>query len=103
MNSTVGTSALFHGAPVKVMGRAIYNMPKLTYQGSLANFFCEICQVDGQLFEAFNSWMRANNQFNGSFYKEVSSLSPEGDVCDKVLAPRELTQRENAPHHVKTE
>ena len=70
MNSTVGTSALYHGAPTKVMGRAIYNIPGLTYQGSLANFFCEICKVDEELFKAFNRWMREHNQINGSFYKE---------------------------------
>ena len=69
MNSTVGTSALYHGAPVKVMGRAIYNIPELTYQGSLANFFCEIGKVDDELFRAFNRWMREHNQINGSFYK----------------------------------
>lgn len=69
MNSTVGTSALYHGAPVKVMGRAIYNIPELTYQNSLANFFCEISKVDSELFKAFNRWMREHNQINGSFYK----------------------------------
>ncbi len=86
MNSTVGTSALLHKAPVKVMGRAIYNIPQLTYQGSLANFFCEVCVVDTKLFKAFNRWMRENNQYNGSFYKEARGMSPERAICDRLCA-----------------
>lgn len=84
MNSTVGTSALYHHAPVKVMGRAIYNMPELTYQGPLANFFCEIDKVDTELFESFNRWMRAHNQINGSFYKEAPGMSPEREICERL-------------------
>jgi capsule polysaccharide modification protein KpsS len=84
MNSTVGTSALYHHAPVKVMGRAIYNLPELTYQGSLANFFCEIDKVDDDLFASFNRWMRTNNQINGSFYKEVAGTSPEREICERL-------------------
>jgi capsule polysaccharide modification protein KpsS len=84
MNSTVGTSALYHHAPVKVMGRAIYNIPQLTYQGSLANFFCEIDKVDGELFDAFNRWMREHNQINGSFYKEAEGTNPEREICDRL-------------------
>tara|TARA_R110002073_G_scaffold256849_5_gene419562 strand:+ start:14194 stop:15447 length:1254 start_codon:yes stop_codon:yes gene_type:complete len=84
MNSTVGTSALYHHAPVKVMGQAIYNMPELTYQGSLANFFCEIDKVDTQLFSDFNRWMRETNQFNGSFYKITPGVSPEGAILKRL-------------------
>lgn len=84
MNSTVGTSALYHKAPVKVMGRAIYNVPELTYQGSLANFFCEIDKVDENLFRDFNRWMREHNQFNGSFYKETPGISPEKEICRRL-------------------
>lgn len=83
MNSTVGTSALNHKVPVKVMGRAIYNFPGLTYQGSLASFFCEICSVDTTLFHAFNNWMCDHNQFNGSFYKQVPGVSPERAICER--------------------
>ncbi len=93
MNSTVGTSALYHGAPVKVMGRAIYNIPELTYQGSLANFFCEIDKVDEELFKSFNRWMRENNQINGSFYKTGTV-----DTASEVLRfLRERAETSNQP------
>ena len=86
MNSTVGTSALYHEAPVKVMGRAIYNVPELTYQGSLANFFCEIGKVDTELFRDFNRWMREHNQINGSFYKIAAGIRPEREICERLDA-----------------
>lgn len=38
INSTTGIQALHHGKPVIALGRAIYNLPKLTYQGSLDQF-----------------------------------------------------------------
>ncbi|MCP4449434.1 MAG: capsular biosynthesis protein [Myxococcales bacterium] len=88
MNSTVGTSALYHQAPVKVMGRAIYNVPQLTYQGSLANFFCEIGKVDTALFRDFNRWMREHNQYNGSFYKVSEGICPEQEICERLVGPK---------------
>lgn len=84
MNSTVGTSALYHQAPVKVMGRAVYDIPELTYQGSLANFFGEIGKVDTGLFRDFNRWMREHNQINGSFYKATLGVSPEREICERL-------------------
>ena len=74
MNSTVGTSALFHRAPVKVMGRAIYDIPGLTTQAPLDQFFQSPDQVDHELYEQFMRWLRANNQVNGSFYKRVRAI-----------------------------
>lgn len=80
INSTVGTSALFHHTPTKVMGRAIYDLPGLTCQRSLASFFAEPGEVDVTLYEHFNRWLREANQINGSFYKRalgtVSGLDP---------------------------
>jgi len=39
VNSTVGLSALHHGAPTKVCGHALYDIPGLTYQGTLDQFW----------------------------------------------------------------
>lgn len=99
MNSTVGTSALYHQAPVKVMGRAIYNVPELTYQGSLANFFCEIGKVDSELFRDFNRWMREHNQINGSFYKAAPGICPEREICARLDAADSADEeREDREH-----
>jgi capsule polysaccharide modification protein KpsS len=69
MNSTVGLSSLHHATPVKVLGKAVYDIPGLTYQGSLEEFFGEIARVDTALYMNFHRWLRETSQFNGSFYK----------------------------------
>lgn len=74
MNSTVGTSSMYHGTPVKVLGRAVYDVPGLTSTNSLAEFFNEPGEVDSELFDAFCTWMRVTNQVNGSFYKRVPGI-----------------------------
>lgn len=38
LNSTSGLSALIHHMPVKVLGRVHYDIPGMTFQGSLADF-----------------------------------------------------------------
>jgi len=71
MNSTVGLSALYHGAPVKVLGRAVYDIPEMTSQASLAEFLQDPGKVDEALVEAFFRYLRHQSQINGSFYKRI--------------------------------
>ncbi len=75
MNSTVGLSSLQEGTPVKVMGAAIYDLPKLVCQRPLAEFFTRPGTVDKQLCDAFCRWLRASNQINGSFYKRLEGAT----------------------------
>ena len=92
MNSTVGTSSLHHQTPVKVLGRAVYDIPELTDQRSLSEFFAgEPQQVDSELYGIWCRYLRATNQLNGSFYREVDGISPERDarrVAFKQASPR---------------
>ncbi len=67
-NSTVGLSSLYHGTPVKALGRAIYDQPGLTAQCSLARFWTEPPPVDRARVQAFQSELVATCQANGSFY-----------------------------------
>lgn len=68
LNSTVGCSSLHHGTPVKVLGRAIYDIPGLTYQGTLASFWRDPGSVDRQLFRKYRAGLIAMSQINGCFY-----------------------------------
>jgi capsule polysaccharide modification protein KpsS len=78
MNSTVGPSALFHKTPVKVLGRAIYDIAGMTFQGTLEQFFTEPGEVDSALFTAFTNWLRVANQVNGSFYRRHDPSTATG-------------------------
>jgi capsular polysaccharide export protein len=53
INSTVGLQALERGAPVKVLGAALYNRPGLTEQGSLDEFWQSAKAADPRVIEQF--------------------------------------------------
>jgi capsule polysaccharide modification protein KpsS len=71
INSTVGLSSLMHGTPVKCLGRAVYDIPGLTHQGSLAEFFAVPSAVDRELHQRFRQWLLENNQLNGSVWSRL--------------------------------
>jgi capsular polysaccharide export protein len=75
INSTVGLSSVYHDTPVKVMGTAVYDMPGLTHQGSLASFLANPTKPDRQLYENFSRWLLHENQINGTFYKRLPGFS----------------------------
>ena len=68
VNSTVGLQALYHNTPVKVMGRAIYDIPGLTFQGSLDEFWTDQGKIQRKLFRNFYNYVILTTQLNGSFY-----------------------------------
>lgn len=71
INSTVGLSSLIHGTPVKCLGKAIYDIPGLTHQGPLDEFWQAPTPVNRELYKRFRSWLRANNQLNGSVWSRL--------------------------------
>lgn len=68
INSTVGLQALYHNKPVKVMGKAIYDIEGLTFQERLDKFWQNPGKVDRKLFEKFRNYVIKTTQLNGSFY-----------------------------------
>jgi capsular polysaccharide export protein len=68
INSTTGLQALFHSKPVKVMGRAIYDLPRLTSQCSLDQFWSHPERVDREYYLRFRELLLKQSQLNGSFY-----------------------------------
>jgi len=71
INSTVGLSSLTHDTPVKCLGRAVYDLPGLTHQGSLAEFFTAPAPVDRELYKRFRQWLLEQNQLNGSVWSRL--------------------------------
>ncbi len=80
VNSTVGPSALLHHIPVKVMGKAMYNLPGLTSQCSLDEFWNQPEPVDDRLFRQFQTCLFDQTQINGSFFSHFSM------TCQNTLA-----------------
>jgi len=75
INSTVGLSALYHYKPLKVMGRAMYDMEGLTYQGGLDQFWTAPSSFDRGQWRRFRAYMVTQTQLNGAFYgRDFQSL-----------------------------
>jgi capsular polysaccharide export protein len=68
VNSTVGMASLMLGRPAIVLGTAIYNLPGLTFQGTLDAFWRESVAPDTELFRCFRNVVIHATQVNGGFY-----------------------------------
>ena len=90
VNSTVGAKALAEGLPVIALGKAAYDMPGLTYQGHLDDFWTQATPPDAKLFDAFCRVLAARCMIPGSFFNESGlRLAVEAGV-ERLEAARPL-------------
>lgn len=85
INSTVGLSSLFHGTPVKTLGRAVYDLPGLTVQRPLDELWSTDEKVDESAFEAYRANLILRNQINGNLYRRIAPDDPAGFVWPERL------------------
>jgi capsular polysaccharide export protein len=89
VNSTVGTLALAAGRPVIALGKAIYDMPGLTFQGDLDEFWHAAGPPDPFLFDAFRRVLAARALLPGSFFsKEGLRLAVDAAIGRLEAAAR---------------
>lgn len=67
VNSTSGTLGLATGTPVFVMGNAVYNIPGITHQGRLDEFWTAPQPPDAKKYEAFRRMLHARCLVSGGF------------------------------------
>jgi capsular polysaccharide export protein len=89
INSTVGLSTLYHYKPLKLMGRALYDMEGLTYQGELAQFWTAVTRLDRELWRRFRAYLITQTQLNGAFYGRDfhTLLAQDGPGKARLSAP----------------
>ncbi|MDD4915595.1 MAG: capsular biosynthesis protein [Methylococcales bacterium] len=68
VNSTVGTVALGLNCPTLTLADPIYNLPGLTFQGRLDDFWLNDQKPDAELFRRFRNAVIHATQVNGGFY-----------------------------------
>jgi capsular polysaccharide export protein len=68
INSTTGLQSVYHKKPTKVMGRAIYDIPKLTDQKPLDDFWQQPKGPDNEFYLRFREYLIEQTQINGAFY-----------------------------------
>lgn len=71
VNSTVGAQALLQNCPTVALSDPIYNLPGLTFQGSLDDFWTQARQPDQELFRRFRNTVIHTTQVNGGFYSRA--------------------------------
>ena len=95
VNSTVGSLSLGLNCPTIALSDPIYNLPGLTFQGGLDDFWQERPLPDAALFRCFRNTVIHTTQVNGGFYTSkgidlavVNScriLVPEYSPLEKLL------------------
>ena len=70
VNSTTGTLALSAGVPVKVLGRAIYDIDGITDQGLLDDFWRQPDAPDPDIYDAFCRTLLDRCLIRGGFASE---------------------------------
>ena len=68
INSTTGLQSVYHKKPTKIMGRAIYNTPKLIDQKPLNEFWQQPNRPDNEFYLRFREYLIEQTQLNGAFY-----------------------------------
>lgn len=69
INSTVGLSALRHNVPTLTLGEALYDIPDVTSQCSLDDFWKAPSPVDAEKVSQLRHFLLNTNQLNCSFYR----------------------------------
>lgn len=68
VNSTAGCVALGFGTPTVTLSDPIYDLPGLTFQGTLDEFWRTTYRPDTELFRCFRNTVVHATQVNGGFY-----------------------------------
>ena len=89
INSTTGLAAIGCGRPVKVTGEAIYDLPGLTFQGSLDRFWGEAAAhpPERDLYQGFRAELITSTQINGNFYRRLDPEASATGLIWGVTAP----------------
>jgi len=101
VNSTVGLSALMAHVPVKVCGRAMYDIPDITYQGLLSDFWADAPdhRPNKMALQGFYTYLLQRTQLNGSLYKRLSgTASHTGMIWD---APASISALRGRAEHMR--
>ncbi|NNP69402.1 capsular biosynthesis protein [Acinetobacter sp. Ac_5812] len=68
INSTTGIQALYHHLPVKTLGHSLYDLPGLTAQMDLDQFWQNPQAPNGAVFRVFREKLIEITQLNGAYY-----------------------------------
>lgn len=100
MNSTVGTSALHHGKPTIVLGKAIYDFPGLTWQKGLTSFWKEAVAPDMDLYRRFRTLLFRETLVHGGFYTSHGRRYALKGIERRLETAQKMVSVESEPRKV---
>ncbi len=86
LNSTVGYVALEQGCPTLCLGDPQYNLPGLTDQQDLAQFWGMPVAPEAELFQSFKRVVVHSTQVSGGFYCPPSIAQAVQGSCERLAA-----------------
>jgi capsular polysaccharide export protein len=98
VNSTLGTLALACGLPVVALGKAVYDIAGLTFQGELDEFWTAPTTPDAALFDAFRRVLAARCLIPGSFFNEAGLRLAVDAAVNRLEAAYARPARGEAAH-----
>jgi capsular polysaccharide export protein len=84
VNSTVGALSVGLNCPTITLSDPIYNLPGLTYQGILDEFWQDEVRPDAELFNHFRNTVIHTTQVNGGLYSR-QGIAMAVENCRRVL------------------
>jgi capsular polysaccharide export protein len=93
VNSTSATVALDLGIPVKVLGRAVYDLKGLTHQGTLDGFWQAPTRPDPTLFDAFRKVLAQTCLIEGDVFSRAGIASAIAGAVRHIETPRDAAAR----------
>ncbi len=97
VNSTVGLTALERGGSTICLGRAVYNIPGLTFDGLPADFWKSPPPPDKQLLKAFRRVTLAVSVINGNFYTDEGVSLAVEECARRITGGTDLLRLAGAP------
>ena len=85
VNSSAALEALQQGIAVKTLAPAIYDMPELTYQGPLDDFWESEFLPDANLYAAFETVLKHTTQVPGALYGDKALKTAVMHMSRKIL------------------
>jgi capsular polysaccharide export protein len=86
VNSTSATLALTFGVPVIALGKAIYDMPNLSYQGRLDDFWVRPQAPNPETFEAFRRVLHARCLVYGGLASESATRTAVKSSVERLIS-----------------
>ena len=86
INSTGGLQGVMNGIPVKCLGKAVYDVAGLTFQGALKDFWSCAEKPDSKMISAYRNFLLSTCQLNGGFHTPEARAILIPDMVDRMLA-----------------